>query len=425
MCKKNGLIPRFSQFLNVDSDGNYVYTEGYHKFLVDFKTFDQNTGEYLPQMPVKPIFENEYLTSLLKDYVKSQESKDEHLAKTMPKVLERITNEVVGKDSDSDVLYSEGDYSYEALTSKDDMTITTLHGIVPNTRVDLVAEAKKNAAKIGKTNPKDGSVSVYVKDIAADVLLGTDGLRHGLRRAKNLPNIANAIVTLNAGEILQHSIRINEMKPSQADATKSYVMIGTARHANGDLYIVRFVVNSFELASMDVLYAINAKKESATLNASRFKAKPLSVTDSTISIAQLLDYVNTYFPGILPKPVWEHYGYTQKPNGDLGDSVLYSEQDSDKLTNRVLLANALESVAQNDIEKKRLEEYKDKLNTIYEAEKQLADIRKEANALRFKKGRTAAETQKLKSLDEEAGKSYSIFNQVFGEHMKKKNLKKR
>ena len=247
---------------------------------------------------------------------------------------------------DSDVLYSEGDYSYEALTSKDDMTITTLHGIVPNTRVDLVAEAKKNAAKIGKTNPKDGSVSVYVKDIAADVLLGTDGLRHGLRRAKNLPNIANAIVMLNAGEILQHSIRINEMKPSQADATKSYVMIGTARHANGDLYIVRFVVNSFELASMDVLYAINAKKESATLNASRFKAKPLSVTDSTISIAQLLDYVNTYFPGILPKPVWEHYGYTQKPNGDLGDSVLYSEQDSDKLTNRVLLANALESVAQ-------------------------------------------------------------------------------
>ena len=58
---------------------------------------------------------------------------------------------------------------------------------------------------------------------------------------------------------------------------------------------------------MDVLYAINAKKESATLNASRFMAKPLSVTDSTISIAQLLDYVNIYFPDILPQSVLDHY----------------------------------------------------------------------------------------------------------------------
>lgn len=95
VCRENNLIPRFSEFLNVDENGDYVYTEGYHKFLVDFKTFDQNTGEYLPQMPVKPIFENGYITQLLKDYVKSQKVKDAELAKTMPKVIERITNEIV------------------------------------------------------------------------------------------------------------------------------------------------------------------------------------------------------------------------------------------------------------------------------------------------------------------------------------------
>ena len=95
VCKENNLIPRFSEFLNVDENGNYVYTEGYHKFLVDFKTFDQNTGEYLPQMPVKPIFDNEYLTKLLRDYVKSQKAKDAEFAKAMPKVLDRITKEIV------------------------------------------------------------------------------------------------------------------------------------------------------------------------------------------------------------------------------------------------------------------------------------------------------------------------------------------
>ena len=110
VCKENNLIPRFSEFLNVDENGNYVYTEGYHKFLVDFKTFDQNTGEYLPQMPVKPVFENDYITSLLTDYVKSQKVKDAEFTKAMPKVLDRITKEIVKSDG---VKYSDRDYFAE------------------------------------------------------------------------------------------------------------------------------------------------------------------------------------------------------------------------------------------------------------------------------------------------------------------------
>ena len=96
VCKENNLTPRFSQFLNTNEKGEFIYTEGYHKMLVDFKTFAQTeVGEYLPQMPVKPIFDNEYITKILKDYVKSQEVKDAELAKSMPKVIERITNEIV------------------------------------------------------------------------------------------------------------------------------------------------------------------------------------------------------------------------------------------------------------------------------------------------------------------------------------------
>ena len=105
VCKENSLEPRFSEFLNVDENGDYVYTEGYHKFLVDFKTFDQNTGEYLPQMPVKPIFDNGYITQLLKDHVKTQKVKDAEFKKALPNVLDRITSEIV-EPTDSDKLYS-------------------------------------------------------------------------------------------------------------------------------------------------------------------------------------------------------------------------------------------------------------------------------------------------------------------------------
>ena len=118
VCKKHDLIPRFSDFLNVDENGDYVYTEGYHKFLVDFKTFDQNTGEYLPQMPVKPIFDNEYITKLLTDYVKSQKAKDADVAKAMPKVLDRITKEIVKPSAKK---YSDRDSSYLDAVNRGDM----------------------------------------------------------------------------------------------------------------------------------------------------------------------------------------------------------------------------------------------------------------------------------------------------------------
>ena len=121
VCKENELIPRFAQFLNTNENGEYIYTEGYHKMLVDFKTFAQTeVGEYLPQMPVKPIFDNEYITNLLKDYVGSQKVKDAGIAESMPKVIERITNEIINPSeqgkSTSAAKYSDRDTLGNKLT---------------------------------------------------------------------------------------------------------------------------------------------------------------------------------------------------------------------------------------------------------------------------------------------------------------------
>ena len=46
-------------------------------------------------------------------------------------------------------------------------------------------------------------------------------------------------------------------------AKGTYVLIGAAEDVDGNLYIVRSIVNRFdnELASIDALYAINTKKE--------------------------------------------------------------------------------------------------------------------------------------------------------------------
>ena len=203
-------------------------------------------------------------------------------------------------NSSEDIKFSDRDFSYEAITSKPDMKVIAVNNQIPNNRADIVHIAKKNAASIGKRN-KDGSVSVYVDDVDKDILLGTDGLKHGLRWTTSQEN-ANFIVTLKAGEIIKNSIKINEMLPTKENASKSYVLLGAARSNDGDIYIVRSIVNQFnnELSSMDVLYAINTKKEMAVTESPRFAERPLSDTIFTISISDLLDYVNKYFPLSFP-----------------------------------------------------------------------------------------------------------------------------
>ena len=232
-------------------------------------------------------------------------------------------------NSSEDIKFSDRDFSYEAITSKPDMKVIAVNNQIPNNRADIVHIAKKNAASIGKRN-KDGSVSVYVDDVDKDILLGTDGLKHGLRRRTTSQENANFIVTLKAGEIIKNSIKINEMLPTKENASKSYVLLGAAQSNDGDIYIVRSIVNQFnnELSSMDVLYAINTKKEMAVTESPRFAERPLSDTISTISISDLLDYVNKYFPDVLPEDVLRHYQYTQRPKGDLGENILYSDREN-------------------------------------------------------------------------------------------------
>ena len=74
---------------------------------------------------------------------------------------------------------------------------------------------------------------------------------------------------------------------------------------------------------------------------------------------------------------------------------IFSERDS-STSNRSILANSLESAAQNDIERKKLAQYKEKISLIEAEEKRLAEIQKQL----FTKG--AVEPAQRKKLQFEA-----------------------
>ena len=236
---------------------------------------------------------------------------------------------------DDDIRFSmkeTADYSYKSLVSKPDMSVTVINDqkdYTPgkSTRENVVDEAQRSALSVGRKD-SSGNVYVYVNDTDTEVMLSKRGLRHSLDRRLSII----APVTENIGPIIKNSIRINELSPEFETIKNSYVLIGIAKNQKNEPYVVSFVVNraSNEVMSVDVLYAVNAKTEPAgSLSPELSSQRDVSLTGSTVSISDLLDYVNRYYPDILPEDVLRHYGYTARPDGVIGESALYSLKEED------------------------------------------------------------------------------------------------
>lgn len=101
------------------------------------------------------------------------------------------------------------------------------------------------------------------------------------------------------------------------------------------------------------------------------------------------------------------YGVYVRPVSS-SDDVRYSDRDTESVSNRSLLANALEGVAQNDIEKRKIEEYKGKISLIEAEEKKLSELNAQIKELSFAKGKR--DTKKINDLRFEAQQASNRIN---------------
>lgn len=266
-----------------------------------------------------------------------------------------ITQGQYAEIENEDIHYSlkEQPYSYEALTSKPDMKITEIddskkYMANSQTRKDIINQSIENAKKVGIVN-ENGNAVIYVDDIDKNIIVPKGAIKHSLDRRLNV----NAHISLEIGKILKKSICINEMIPRTDNIEKSYVLIGIAKNKANEPYVVSFVVNKItnEVSAIDVLYAVNAKKEPTGSPLTRRLSPQVSTpaTGSTISISDLLDYVNKYYPDLLPEDVLKHYGYKGRPEGVLGESALYSIKENPIDYNAVIEENAELSEMNEDL----------------------------------------------------------------------------
>ena len=236
-------------------------------------------------------------------------------------------------------------FSYEWFASKPDMAITEVERVgkvnTRELRSQIIENAMENAKSVGTVNEL-GNPVVHVKDTGTDVVISKTGIRHSMdRRADVVGSVAVKI-----GDILSNAVLMNELNPRSENITDSYILIGAAKNKTNEPYIVSFVVNRYtsEVTDIDVLYAVNAKKEPAGSNSPSITVKNTGYfTGSTVTISNLLDFVNQYFPDTMPEDVLKHYGHDRRPDGTLGQDALY-QQRYGTLTDRDIL-----ELAANDL----------------------------------------------------------------------------
>lgn len=223
-----------------------------------------------------------------------------------PDQVKLTTNE--NPSENEDIRYSRNSiekYSYKNLVAKPEIKLTVINTqkqYFPSkgVRKSIVAEGITNAKKVGIINAQ-GNPVVYVKDNNMDVIVSKRGLEHGLDRRFKIV----APVVENIGSILQNAIEVNEMTPEMDIITDSYFLVSAAKNEMNELYIVGMVVNraSNKLESINVLYSVNTKTEPAGSLSPPPLEKSGMATGSSLSIEKLLEYVNKYYPDVLPEDV--------------------------------------------------------------------------------------------------------------------------
>ena len=81
----------------------------------------------------------------------------------------------------------------------------------------------------------------------------------------------------------------------------------------------------------------------------------------------------------------------------------YSTRDTESVSSRSLLANALDSVVQDESEKRRLAEYREAIGKLEGYEKHLAELKEQIRELSFGKG--PRDMAKIRALKDEAIKT--------------------
>ena len=416
MCRKDGRIPKFPQFQGYP---------GYWKLLIDFKMYD-NDGVGSPQEAVTPTFEMDSAEKILNEY------KGGH--RSFPVAKDVVEDFVSGyearlsKDSDDlgkDALFSERDSRGHKLSEaqieffKDSKVrdekgrlLAVYHGtkhagFTKFTKTDEIGYFFARTLRTAQTY-SNHSKTIYAPDRYTETAVPDEANYQVYLNIKNPYIIDGKGVNWNGLEATGEKVQISIKTSNWGDDGKG---LGRITFKYGGRTYSKIVHNMTEFDAF-ITKHLNAEMSSALAYAMNgvvdkngkgkfeagiawdFKNSKDAETKNTRDIVRRAYHSKWNYDGVIFRNVVDSGDGSKIKADDLyvafnsnqikstanteptpDPDIRYQERDP-SASNRGILANALESAAQNDIERKKLEEYKKKISLIEAEESRLAEIQR-------------------------------------------------
>ena len=315
---------------------------------------------------------------------------------------------------DGKVLYENGEvYSYDFMTALDPMVVATMPSlssvkengkISPDKAVQLGLE---NAKQIGREVAENqyAILNAYTK---REIIIGQHGLDHSLD-GENINRLrTNARLSAIGGELVRNAVPVNGLKKKNRQAAGTYAMACLVND-NESKTVAIITVDEYsskviDIGYVDITHSINGRFMGKKRDSQSSTREPrngldesaLATAISEISIADFLEIVNMTHRSILSDDVLRHLEETRPADGYYSGKVLFSLSNSNDISTRSLLANAFESVAQDDTERKKLAEYKAQIAVVNAKEQRLREI----NAKLFQSNTPIPKSERIKLQDE-------------------------
>ena len=416
-CDDNGYEPKFAEFRDHPN---------YYKLIEDFTLFDKD-GNYVPQREVRAVFPKaDSAFGSMKDLIQEGLEEDavvegkresslnaivDEIQKTLPKTEAEIAEEQVAqadRDLEAETKFSIREEFYEEFDAWDKK----------NANVSFITGTTSDALR-----------SIGMKD--QDIVLRSGTV---LQKLKDHPEMTLDIFK-KIPELLEHPVIVQfsdaiDPKTKRPKYDSSITVLGElyADVKEGAKTVKKPVLVSLELmptnqkktavldfAIIKSAYSKNALQQYINENSILYIDPNKKRTDSWLSLNRLqlplgeksygpirkIAYVDGKVKVQSPKSMSE----MQKKLYEAGiidefGNKLFSDRDTDSVSNRSLLANAFEGVAKNGIEKQKIQEYKGKISLIEAEERKLQDLNEKIKDLSFAKG--PKDTKAIRDLQFEA-----------------------
>lgn len=337
MCAANNRKPKFSMLLDKNADGSYSLkedgsTDGYWKLLIDFKMYD-NDGVGMPQQPVKPIFNMDESERMLREYTGGHNA--------FP-----AANDVVSEFV-SEYKAKNGDARYSRSSSENSNTK------IKKSERDVVADNKTAEAYFGRTYKISEAGYLLRNGHMLDFSGRHEGAPGGYRTVDHR-DISDAFDgDYGNGEYSDAMVQFMRAGNIRLSPESGGINLSVKPTKSQTETLERYIQNFRGEVMLDI-----DNEAGETVASAEYGRGTRAST--------VLDAINDYFDnGVIPESA----------------GARYSMRD-DAMTDRELLARALDSVAATESERKLLAQYRTEFDRYQELYDKLDDAQIEYSAAR-------------------------------------------